>query len=62
MNRLRSLSYRLIPLMAVILVGCGQKGPLTPPKAQFPAPSAVGTPDPSPTSPPANTSSQPQKK
>ncbi|MFM8630896.1 MAG: LPS translocon maturation chaperone LptM, partial [Betaproteobacteria bacterium] len=46
MNRKRNLGYRLAPLMAMILVGCGQKGPLTLPKPQFPAPASANAADP----------------
>ncbi|MFZ9345696.1 MAG: LPS translocon maturation chaperone LptM [Burkholderiaceae bacterium] len=40
MKNLKTNSARVIAacLCAVILVGCGQKGPLTLPKPQFPAP------------------------
>lgn len=62
MNRKRNLGYRLAPLMAMILVGCGQKGPLTLPKPQFPAPAAANAADPASSSPPANVSTPPPKK
>jgi predicted small lipoprotein YifL len=58
---MRTFGYRLAPLMAMILVGCGQKGPLSLPKPQFPAPAAANAADPASSSPAANVSTQPPK-
>jgi len=62
MNRKRTFGYWLAPLMATILVGCGQKGPLSLPKPQFPAPAAANAADPAPSSPAANGSTPQPKK
>ncbi|NBW01042.1 MAG: hypothetical protein EBR85_04890 [Betaproteobacteria bacterium] len=63
MSTLRSVSCRLAPLIAMILVGCGQKGPLTLPKPQFPAPAAANASGPPPSNnPPANEPAHPVKK
>ena len=43
-----NLRFKTVPIVVVllstILVGCGQKGPLTLPKPQFPAPEATPAP------------------
>ena len=47
MNTIQKRACIAAVLSALILVGCGQKGPLTLPKPQFPAP------DNTPSTPPA---------